>query len=322
MPFNPNLYNEKYRIPSIRAKWWEYGGGIYHVTIKTQNAIHYFGHIIRNSQTRQNEMIFSELGEYVNETISKISDHQWYANIPNWVVMPNHVHMIVIIDGRGCKTDKCQNERNIPADDGGNDGFNNNNNPCRVPWNVSTKCLVDPSPDVDVTVALPSPDVGASHANGTLPTKCLVDPSPDVDVTVALPSPTVGASPANGTLPTKCSVNQLPNDNASPTTDASPSPTIGVSPNDNVLPTTAPSNNDHRPSELMSSISPKTGSLSLVIRQFKQSVTKYAKQHDIPFPWQSRFYESVITKQYEFDRVWRYIDNNVAKWISYNNHSL
>ena len=236
MSFNPNLYNEKYRIPTIRAEWWKYNGGIYHVTIKTQNAIHYFGRIICNSKTRQNEMIFSELGKYVDETISKISEHQWYAFVPVWAVMPNHIHMIVIIDGRGCIINQ-------------NNEMNNNNDPCRdVPWNVSTKNLVDASP-VNA----------ASSVNGA--------------------SPNVPASQNNG---------------VSQNNDASP--------------------DDRRTPELMSSISPKTGSLSLVIRQFKQSVTIYAKQHNIPFAWQPRFYESVITKQFEFERTWQYINNNVKKW--------
>ena len=233
MPFNPILFNEKYRIPSAR-------GGCYHVTIKTQNAIQYFGHITRNPQTRQNEMHFSELGAFVNSEIPKIMDHYWYVNIMNHVVMPNHIHILMMIDVRGSMT---------AAIRGGNDGLIDNNNPCRdVPRNVSTKCLV-----------------GVSSV--------------------------VGASP---------------NDNTSPV--------VGASPNDNASPVIGALDHDRRTPELMSSISPKTGSLSLVIRQFKQSITIYAKQHQIPFAWQPRFYESVITKQYEFDRVWRYIDNNVAKW--------
>ena len=101
MPFDPNLYNETYRIPTARAEWWQYGGGIYFVTIKTKNAIQYFGRIIRNPKTHQNEMIFSELGEYVNEIIPKISEHQWYAHVPVWTVMPNHVHVLIMIDERG-----------------------------------------------------------------------------------------------------------------------------------------------------------------------------------------------------------------------------
>ena len=240
MKFDPDLYNETYRIPTARAEWWQYGGGVYHVTIKTQNAIQCFGQIIRNPQTHKNEMHFSELGKYVNEIIPKISEHQWYARVPVWTVMPNHVH--VMIDVRGCET--------------GNDGINQSNPSCMsqnhpscmsesnascrdVPWNVSTKiCNND------------LPDVVSINCNNDMPDG-------------------VGDKPLM---------------------------------------------NDWRTPELMSSISPKTGSLSLVVRQFKQSVTIYAKQHKIPFAWQSRFYDVIITKQYEFDRTWQYIENNVAKW--------
>lgn len=233
MPNNQNLFNEKYRIPSARANWWEYGGGCYHVTIQTKNAIHYFGHIIHNPQTHQNEMIFSELGKFVNSGIPKIMDHYGYVNIMNHVVMPNHIHILIMIDTRG-----------------GDIELNNNNHQlCRdVPRNVSTHNCDE----------IPSPSAGET------------------------PSLTVSSA------------------------DEKPSSSVSETPSS--------LHHDRRTSELMSSISPKTGSLSLVIRQFKQSVTIYAKQHHIPFAWQPRFYESVITKQYVFERVWQYIDNNVAKW--------
>ena len=44
----------------------------------------------------------------------------------------------------------------------------------------------------------------------------------------------------------------------------------------------------------------------------------FAKRHNISFAWQSRFYDVVIlTKQDEFDRIWKYIENNIAKWNIY-----
>ncbi|NLN96328.1 MAG: hypothetical protein GX128_09195 [Bacteroidales bacterium] len=50
-------FQNKYRIPSARAPWWDYGSNAaYFVTICTQNRLHYFGEI------KNNEMIFSPLG--------------------------------------------------------------------------------------------------------------------------------------------------------------------------------------------------------------------------------------------------------------------
>jgi hypothetical protein len=39
-------YKNKYRIPSARATWWDYGwAGAYFITICTKNREHYFGEI-------------------------------------------------------------------------------------------------------------------------------------------------------------------------------------------------------------------------------------------------------------------------------------
>lgn len=40
-------FQNTYRIPSARADWHGYGGGVYFVTICTQNREHYFGEIMR-----------------------------------------------------------------------------------------------------------------------------------------------------------------------------------------------------------------------------------------------------------------------------------
>lgn len=56
--------------------------------------------------------------------------------------------------------------------------------------------------------------------------------------------------------------------------------------------------------------------LSVVIRQLKQSVTRYARQNGIPFAWQPRFYDHIIRDTDEMNRIANYIQNNVEKWES------
>lgn len=87
-----DLYRNKYRIPSARATWHDYNGGAYFVTICTRDMEHYFGEIVGG------EMNMTEIGEYVQQCIKNIPQHNTYANVPAFVVMPNHVHLIVIID--------------------------------------------------------------------------------------------------------------------------------------------------------------------------------------------------------------------------------
>lgn len=104
-------FQNTYRIPSARADWHGYGGGVYFVTICTQNREHYFGEIMRECygdgvryrgmQTKMTEprMHLSEIGQYAQEQFMNVEVHYPYARIPLFVVMPNHVHAIVIIDG-------------------------------------------------------------------------------------------------------------------------------------------------------------------------------------------------------------------------------
>ena len=64
----------------------------------------------------------------------------------------------------------------------------------------------------------------------------------------------------------------------------------------------------------MSNISPKTGSISSVIRSFKSAVTKYANKNNIPFKWQTRFHDRVIRDEKELFNIQRYIIENPLKW--------
>ncbi len=88
-----DLFQNRFLIPSARAAWHNYSGGIYFVTICTRGREHYFGEITNG------EMHLSDIGEYVDEQIRNVSAHYPYAETPLWVVMPNHVHAIVVIDG-------------------------------------------------------------------------------------------------------------------------------------------------------------------------------------------------------------------------------
>ena len=86
----------KYRIPSARATWHGYDGGVYFVTICTQNREHYFGEIGYDNN-QEAKMNLNDIGEYTDSQIKDINVYYPYAEIPLWVVMPNHVHSIVII---------------------------------------------------------------------------------------------------------------------------------------------------------------------------------------------------------------------------------
>ena len=84
----------KYRIPSARAVWHDYNGGDYFITICTSGREHYFWEI------QNGEMIQNGLGIKLDNTIAEIPIHHSYATIPIYQIMPNHVHLIVCVNGR------------------------------------------------------------------------------------------------------------------------------------------------------------------------------------------------------------------------------
>ena len=101
----------KYRIASARAQWHEYNGGEYFVTICTKDRVRYFGEISSgktrdgaNDMKTEPKMRLSEIGKFADATNQRISEHNPYAAIPAYVIMPNHVHMIVVIDTKTVET--------------------------------------------------------------------------------------------------------------------------------------------------------------------------------------------------------------------------
>jgi len=86
-------FKNKYRIPSARLQNWDYGSdGSYFITICTKGREHFFGEIIND------EMQLSEMGKLAEHYWIDIPNHFKYIELGNFVVMPNHVHGILIID--------------------------------------------------------------------------------------------------------------------------------------------------------------------------------------------------------------------------------
>ena len=85
-------FQNKYRIPSARAEWHDYNGGVYFITICTAGREHYFGRIENDS------MQLNSLGRFVVDNILNLKAHYPYAQIDQQVVMPNHLHLIVFLE--------------------------------------------------------------------------------------------------------------------------------------------------------------------------------------------------------------------------------
>lgn len=201
-------YHNKYRVPSARAEWHDYNGGAYFITICTKNREHFFGEI------EKGEMVLSRIGEYADKNISEITQHNCYAEIPLWIVMPDHIHMVVIIDET-----KTSHEKRV-IDNG-----------------------VETFPETSQY----SNQLMTQYSNKIMTTETFQETS-------------------------------LQGGNR------------------------------------MSRATQMQSWLSVVIRQFKQSVTRFARITQPDFAWQERYYDRIIRNQCEMNRIAKYIEDNVAKW--------
>ena len=192
-----NLFQNRFLIPSARAKWHGYNGGEYFVTICTQNRVHFLGEI-RNGDNNEPEMVLTPVGRFVEEQLQNVTRYYPYAEIPLWVVMPNHVHAIVVIDDANCR-----------------DAIHR---------------------------------VSVSQNDGDAMNRVSTDETNDIG---------------------------------------------GVTGNSNPM---------------------LKNCLGAVVRGLKGRVTKYAKDNNISFARQSRFYDHIVRNQPEMNHIAEYIENNVAKW--------
>ena len=90
---NNEKYKNKYRTKSNRLQNWDYGwNASYFVTICTKGREHFFGEI------KKGNMEFSKIGDIVHKFWLEIPKHFPFVNLGEFVVMPNHIHGIIIID--------------------------------------------------------------------------------------------------------------------------------------------------------------------------------------------------------------------------------
>jgi len=92
MRYDPNKHHRR----SIRLKGYDYTqAGVYFVTIVTQNRACLFGDIVAG------EVRLNAFGQAVAETWLWLGTQYGYVELDEWVVMPNHLHGIIIITGTG-----------------------------------------------------------------------------------------------------------------------------------------------------------------------------------------------------------------------------
>ncbi|MCF6149966.1 MAG: transposase [Candidatus Kuenenia sp.] len=96
------LYKNKYRTGSVRLTEWDYSTeGHYFVTICTLHGECVFGEVI------EEQVHLSSIGKIVAEEWVKTEIIRNNVLLDKWIVMPNHLHGIIIIKNNDVETHCC-----------------------------------------------------------------------------------------------------------------------------------------------------------------------------------------------------------------------
>ncbi len=100
-------YKNKFHIESTRLPSWDYGSNApYFVTICTKNKSKYFGEII------DNKIRLTSLGKIAQNNWFHIPQHFPFVKLDEFVIMPNHIHGIIVID-KPVETQNIASNKNI-----------------------------------------------------------------------------------------------------------------------------------------------------------------------------------------------------------------
>jgi putative transposase len=89
------LYQNKYPVESARLQGWDYRSpGWYFVTVCARHHICIFGNIASG------HVQLSPSGEVADSELRTLPNHYVNISIDHFIVMPNHIHAIIVIDGQ------------------------------------------------------------------------------------------------------------------------------------------------------------------------------------------------------------------------------
>ncbi len=246
-------FHNKYRIPSARMQNWNYKwAGAYFITICTQNREHYFGEI------KNGKMQLSPIGVIADIMWYEIKNHTQNTKLDAFVVMPNHIHGILILNGND--TDDMKNMDGMIMVE----NAENQNNV----ENVETG-----RKDVETG----RKDVETGHA-----------------LSLRLNQSGQPVQPMNHTTPI-----------------SSIHPIISkkiIQSNNPIIPDDQNTIGQKRFQNI------GNNSISSIIGSYKSAVTKHAHRLGFDFGWQTRFHDHIIRDHESFDKIQKYIMENVLKW--------
>lgn len=89
-------FKNTFRIETARLAYWDYSNpGRYHITLNAKDHLEYFG-MVKNG-----EMVLNELGIITDNFWKEIPMYFKNIELDHYIVMPNHIHGIIIINEHG-----------------------------------------------------------------------------------------------------------------------------------------------------------------------------------------------------------------------------
>lgn len=94
----PEKFQNKFRIQSNRWQFWDYSDpGSYFITICIQHREEKFHEISLLGNIINGKMHLSKYGEIVKKEFNQMRNYNERAILDEWVIMPNHVHLIITL---------------------------------------------------------------------------------------------------------------------------------------------------------------------------------------------------------------------------------
>ena len=132
-------FQNKYRIPSARLQSWDYGwDGAYYITICSHNRKQYFGDVVNG------KMQLSNIGVLADVFWHEIKNHSKNTELGEFIVMPNHVHGILLIVGNDDEYRYGNSIENRDGDENGNENDIRRDKACLVSTDMDTDTNMDP----------------------------------------------------------------------------------------------------------------------------------------------------------------------------------
>lgn len=89
---------QKHHRRSIRLQGYDYSSeGAYYVTIVTYQRDCLFGEILNGETPQGDDVFLSDFGKIADECWRAIPEHFPFVELGAYVIMPNHVHGIIVI---------------------------------------------------------------------------------------------------------------------------------------------------------------------------------------------------------------------------------